>query len=151
MTKLFFYFWPVLFVKLIGAKEIPRFLSFENFHTMFLVVIFEIEISWLNFWTEEEMVWCCSYIYFFPFLPPLRVILTCWHDNDMTRLRVFQGGRVALLNFAYWDFVFFIYIFLVVVALSQGSSLLVLKKMCDNLARLSLVFKKKPHTPKKHV
>ena len=132
MTKLFFFFWPVLFVKLGFAKKMPRFFHFQHFQTNFLVVIFEIEISWLDFWTEEEMVWYCWYIYNFCFGRALCHIEIHKHNYNVT-FAWFSGG-VGLLNAYLLRFVFFIYIFLVMVALSQGSSFLVLIFFYDNLA-----------------
>ena len=77
-------------------------------------------------------MWYCWYIYIFFFCSASCDIDIRKHDYIVTFRVVFRGGRPTQSMSI--EIVFFLYIFLVVVALSQGSSLLFLKKICDNLA-----------------
>ena len=58
-----FFFLHVLFVKLVSEKKKARFLGFENLQATFLVVIFEIENFWFDFWKDEEKMHNNWYIY----------------------------------------------------------------------------------------
>ena len=76
----------------------------------------------------------------------LCVILRYLSKTKSSLLRGLTGGE-GLLTADLLRFCFFIYIFLVVVALSQGSSLLVLKYFYDNLASFGRSLKKIKKTP----
>ena len=80
-------------MKFVVAKKNTRFFRFQHFKPNFLVVIIEIEISWLNFWTEEEIVWYCWYIYIFLFCSASCDIDIRKHDYIVTFRVVFRGGR----------------------------------------------------------
>ena len=80
-------------MKIVVAKKKTRFFRFQHFKPNFLVVIFEIEISWFDFWIEEEMVWYCWYIYIFFFCSASCDIDIRKHDYIVTFRVVFRGGR----------------------------------------------------------
>ena len=112
VTNFFFHFWPVLLVYMIYAKKVSFLGGFSNFKINFWIVIFEIEISWFNFGTEEGIVCNHWYMYIFFFTSA-----SCYIDIHYTiissLLRGFKGGRgVKLLNLAYWFLFYFIFIFL---------------------------------------
>ena len=111
VTPYFFTFWSVLLVKLIYFNKRVRFFRISNFQINFWVVIIELDISWFNFWKEEEIVYNNWYIYFFFCDSALCYIDLCKHDYCTVNrhfCKVFRGG-VKQLNFCLLFFCIFLF------------------------------------------
>ena len=85
------------------------FFPFWKFKTTFLVVIIEIDISWFDFWKEEEMLWCCWYIFIILFASASCHIDIRKHNYIFT-FPWFSGGVQAYSIFPIEILFFCIYI-----------------------------------------